>query len=204
MIEYPVLADLIPEGESGRVKIEHMHIAKKDSEFTALRAAVNPGRDEYIPEGTYVRLFVNGDTMMTDTPMEKNSNRSVIIFAHGNVLIAGLGIGMILHPICAKEKVTSVTVIEKSADVIKLVGPSVPKKVTVIQGDIFEWKPPKGTLYDTIYFDIWAGICEDNLKQMATLNRRFARCKAEGAYVDSWQRSKLLSMRSNRQRRGMW
>lgn len=192
MITWPNLASLIPEGESGNVRVEHMEIDKRASEFTHIRAMVNPGRDEYIPQGVYVRLYVGHETMMTDTPMEKHSNRDVVLIASGRVLIAGLGVGMILHPIADKERVEHITVIEKNPDVIKLVAPSLPKKVTVVEGDIFEWTPPKGTKFDTIYFDIWPHITLDNLPQMAKLHRRFGRFKAEGGWMESWKRDHLL------------
>jgi len=203
MITYPRMADVIPEGISGNVKIEHFEVDKTAADFTRLRAALNPGRDEYVPEGKYARLVVGGATMMTDTLMEKSSNRAVVLISSGHVLIAGLGLGMILWPISDKERVLSVTVVEKSPDVVKLVAPHVPKKVTVVEGDIFEWTPAKGAKYDTIYFDIWPSITTGNLEGMAKLHRRFGRFKAEGGWMDSWQRDHLLRQQ-RRERRDPW
>jgi Ribosomal RNA adenine dimethylase len=197
---FPVVADILPEGTSGRVRIEHFTVTEKDAEFTALRAAFK-GRDEYVAPGRYVRLYVGGELMMSDTGMEKRSNVEVVSRAKGHVLIAGLGIGMITHPIAAKKEVKSITIVEKSPDVIKLVAPTLHKKVTVVEGDIFTWVPPK-TKYDTLYFDIWAGICTDNLDDIAKLNRRFARYKAQGAWSDSWQRDLLLHRRRQESRYG--
>lgn len=203
MIEYPRMADVIPEGVSGDVKIEHFVVDEQAAAFTRIRAAVNPGRDEYVPEGKYAKLSVGGQTMMTDTLMEKSSNRDVVLISSGHVLIAGLGLGMILHPIAAKDRVLSVTVVEKSPDVVKLVGPYVPKKVTVVNADIFEWTPPKGAKYDTIYFDIWPNITLDNLPGMTKLHRRFGRFKAEGGWMESWKRDHLLRLR-RREARDPW
>lgn len=190
---FPIIVDILPEGTSGRVRIEHFVVSEKDAEFTALRAAFK-GRDEYVAPGKYVRLYVGGELMMSDTSMEKRSNVEVVHQAKGHVLIAGLGIGMIVHPIAAKREVKSITIVEKSHDVIRLVAPTLPKKATVVEGDIFTWERPK-TKYDTIYFDIWPGICTDNLDDIAKLNRRFARYKAPGAWVNSWQRELLLYRR---------
>ena len=57
-----------------------------------MMTALRPG--EYVPPGRYARLFVNGTMFMSDTPMERNTNYAVVRNAHGNVLIAGLGIGL--------------------------------------------------------------------------------------------------------------
>ena len=200
MIKFPQVADFLPEGESGNVSIKHAVVDKAASDFTKIRAAVNPGRDEYIEPGKYAQLFVGGTLMMSDTAMERRSNIGAVLNAKGHMLIAGLGLGMIVHPIAAKKEVKSITIIEKSPDVIKLVAPSLPKKAKAVLGDIFEWAPPKGTRYDAIYFDIWPHITTDNLDDMAKLNRRFARCKAPGAWVDSWQRDLLLYRRRQERR----
>mgnify|MGYP000786328328 FL=1 len=42
---------------------------------------------------------------MSDTPMEKETNRDFVHNAHGNVLIGGLGIGLIILAIQNKEDV---------------------------------------------------------------------------------------------------
>lgn len=200
MLKWPVIADLVPEGRSGNVEIRHMVVGKAESDFTALRAAINPGRDLFVSQGRYAQLFVNGGIMMSDTDMEKRSNTDVCQNASGHVLIAGLGLGMIVHPIANKPEVKRITIVEKSPDVIKLVAPSLPKKAAVVEGDIFTWTPAKGAKYDTIYFDIWPDITTDNLVSMAKLHRRFGRYKAPGAWMESWQRARLQSIRRREQR----
>lgn len=189
---FPCVADIVPAGVSGNVEVRHIEVDARQAEFTMIRAAIHPDRDEYVAPGKYAQLFINGSIMMSDTGMERHSNMGVVRKARGRVLIGGLGLGMIIHPIAAKSEVESITIIEKSPDVIKLVAQTLPKKATVIEADIFEWKPPKEVKYDCLYFDIWYGISTSNLKEMTRLNRRFARAKAPGAWVDSWQRSKLL------------
>ena len=130
--------------------------------------------------------------MMSDTRMEHVTNYRVVQEARGNVLIAGLGLGIILHPILAKNEVLSVTVIEKYADVIALVSPTVKNdKLTIIQGDIYEWKPVKGTKYDTLYFDIWADSTTDKLEEMRKLHLRFKPYKVKEGWMNSWRRDIL-------------
>lgn len=58
-------------------------------------------------------LHVNGRLMMSDGPYERRTNYAVVRAATGNVLIGGLGIGMILKPILCNPDVTHVVVIEK-------------------------------------------------------------------------------------------
>lgn len=131
-----------------------------------------------ISGGDYTRLRYKGEVVMSDTQMEKSTNSFVMNYAHGDVLIGGLGIGMILLEIDKNPSVTSITVIEKYADVIELVGSQLPlsDKVTIINADVFEWKPPKGTRYDCIYMDIWNYINEDVYQEeMKPLKRKFSR-----------------------------
>jgi hypothetical protein len=69
----------------------------------------------------------------------------------------------------------------------------------VIQADAFSWKPPRGELYDVIYFDIWADICTDNLPEISKLKRRYARRlkrKDSGSWMGAWQEPKLRYLKS--------
>ena len=203
--DFQPLSKLIPPGVSGNVRVEHFEISKADSERSLTRSLFRPG--EFVPPGKYVKLIVDGNVMMSDTLMERDTNRRVLYKATGNVLIAGLGLGMILHPIAAKPEVKTITVIEKSPDVIKLVAASLPKKVEVIEADIFTWKPAKGASFDTIYHDVWPNITLDNLPEMTKLHRRFGRYLTPDGWMDSWQRGVLLRRREqekNNPWRGGW
>jgi spermidine synthase len=133
---------------------------------------------------------------MSDTRLEQSTNREVVSQARGDVLIAGLGIGFILVPILKKNEVTSITVVEKHQDVIDLVGPRFnDPRLTILQGDILTWRPPKGSTYSTIYFDIWPNICSDNLTEMTRLERRFKPRLQKNGWMGSW--AKVLCRRLN-------
>ena len=126
--------------------------------------------------GDYVRLTQKDDVVMSDTDMEKETNSKFVRNAHGDVLIAGLGIGLIVLPIQDKEEVNSITIIEMNQEVIDLVTPQLPlnSKVRIIKADIFKWKPEQGTRYDVIYFDIWNYINTDIYQEeMKPLKNRF-------------------------------
>lgn len=104
----------------------------------------------------YLGLF---DRNFTDCPIMNNSdeekglNLEVVHKARGDVLIAGLGIGLIVLPIMNKEDVTSIDVVEKHQEVIDLIKPQLPLngKVNVIHQDIIKFIPTGK--YDIIYFD---------------------------------------------------
>jgi hypothetical protein len=186
MSTFPAMTGIIPESTYGIASVEHFTVSESESRFSSLR------RGGYVPSGRYAKLKVNGCLMMSDTYMEHNTNYEVVRQAKGHVLIAGLGLGMILHPILAKKEVLSVTVIEKYADVIALVGPTVKhNKLTIIEGDIYEWKPAKGTKYDCIYFDVWADQSTDDLEDMRKLHLRFRSYKVKDGWMNSWRRDIL-------------
>lgn len=129
---------------------------------------------------------------MSDGPEEHCSNSYPVSLARGTCLIAGLGIGMILVPMLKSTRVTSVTVVEKESDVIAAVGSHFQNdKLNIVNADIFEWKPKRGTKYDWIYFDIWADISTDNLAEIAKLHQRFKSFKAAGGWMGSWNQELL-------------
>ncbi|MFZ3264612.1 MAG: hypothetical protein WA172_11485 [Terriglobales bacterium] len=150
------------------------------------------------PPGTYVTLRLTNDAgesqiMMSDFHYERVTCEEVVRRAHGDVLIAGLGLGMILHPMLKKEEVRSVTVIEKYQDVVDLVLPTLltSEKLTVLLDDIYTWKPARGRRYDVIWFDIWPDIEATRLPEMARLHRQFRRRLNQAnseCWMESWHR----------------
>lgn len=194
---FPAMTEILPPAEHGLAKIDHYEVSKWESQMSSLRGGLS-----YCYEGKYARLLVGGRLMMSDTRMEHMTNYEVVRMARGNVMVAGLGLGMILHPILSKESVTSVTVVEKYADVIALVGPSVQHpKLTIVNADIFSWKPAKGTKFDCLYFDIWADQSTDDLESMRKLHCRFRPYKHVDGWMESWRRNYLKAQkRSNRRR----
>ncbi len=169
--EFPCV---VPDGTSGDWKVETFEVSKREAEFSGIRAIMHP--EERVEAGTYKRLTRKGTVVMSNTQMEMRTNKAIIFNARGRVLINGLGLGLVLTAILKKSEVEHVTVIEKSEDVIKLVGPSFSKeRVTIIHADAYEYKPKKGERFDTIWHDIWDFICGDNVKEMQQLRRKWCR-----------------------------
>lgn len=180
---YKDMSLILKDGQVGDFKLQHYDIS--DNNFYAIvRCGIPPGR--------YIRLINRCDCVMSDTPMEKETNRDFVRNAHGNVLIGGLGIGLIILAIQDKEDVKQITVVEKNREVIELVGKQLPlnSKVNIVNDDVFEYKPL--LKHNTIYMDIWNYINKDVYnKQMKPLISRYRRylvpkTEDENRYIDCW------------------
>lgn len=194
-MQFPDMKTIHKPAEIGEAKIDYRTVSKHEAVMSAWGGWLS-----YCPPGTYARLRVGGQVVMSDTPMEHSTNWNFAHKVNGDVLIAGLGLGMIVFPALVHERVKSITVIEKSADVIALVWPKVKKRnerkipVNVIHCDIHEWKPERSLKWDTIYFDIWPNICGDNLEEIAKLHHRFKVFKNRAnpqAWMGSWCQDEL-------------
>ena len=176
----------LPECSNSLWAIEKFEITNNDSEsFNSheVISGLQGGSVRCVESGTYTRLVRKPcTTVMSDTPAEISDLFSLALNAKGEVLIAGLGLGIALDLVMQDKDVNHVTVIEISEEIIDLVGDHFKDKygdrLTIINADILEWKPPKDVHYDYCWFDIWDNICTDNLKDMTKLKRKYAK-KAE-------------------------
>ncbi len=181
----------VPEGSSGAWAVERFEVTKEGADFHNMECMFSPGMGRRtIRPGVYTKLTRNGSVIMSDTQAEVFDHLCAIRYATGHVLINGLGIGMVLQAVGRKPNVSRVTVVELSADVLKLVQPHYAEmfgpKVEFIQADALTFKPQKGVRYGAVWHDIWDGICSDNLPQMHALHRKYGR-RAE--WQGSWCRA---------------
>jgi len=195
----------VPEGTEGDYSVSKFTVSKEDADFQNARATFSfSHRGLFIKPGTYTELKKGGVILMSDVPSEIRDHMEPIRRARGEVLIVGLGIGMVTSACLNKPEVDRVTVVEVAPEVVRLVGDHLKgihgDKLDIVQADIFKWKPPKGFVWDCAWFDVWDDICEDNLDQMATLNRRFGR---RAVWKGSWKRDELLYQR-RRNRNAGW
>ena len=80
-----------------------------------------------------------GGTWMSDIPSEViQMHEEFARYARGRVLIGGLGLGIAARMARANPRVESVTVVELSPEVIRMVSPSTPG-VEIIRGSIFDF-----------------------------------------------------------------
>lgn len=182
------------EGTVGVATIKHFTVNEDDASFSRLRYVATGGREQPVEPGVYARLSINGALVMSSTQSEASLNWRIMHMAHGDVLIAGLGLGFILPSVLALPMVSSVTLVEKETDVVTIITPSLPydARLSVIVNDIFTWRPPKGRQWDTIYFDIWNNICYDNLPEIRRLERRFRPRLRKGGWMNSWAKRKCM------------
>ena len=195
---FPKMAAILNENKVGKAELKRFVIT--DNDFCA--------KLQGIPCGEYMSLLYNNCLLMSDTPMERRTNMRLLTEANGDVLIAGLGLGMILFPLEEDDAVKSITVIEKSTEIIELVWSQIKhhfKKVRVINADIFEWSPRKkdregkpyfnkGFKFDTIYFDIWPYVNSDiyeEMKQLKVKYRPYLKTRQENEHsnMNCWAES---------------
>jgi spermidine synthase len=159
----------VPEGQKGEWRIERFTVDRPDFHSMLHGRSVPMGE-------TFTRLKRGSTLVMSDTPAEMRDHTAPVRKATGSCLINGLGIGMVLQGVLAKDTVTDVTVVEISQDLIDLVAPHyATSRLTVICADALEYMPPKGKRYQMVWHDIWDDICSDNLEEMAKLHRKYGR-----------------------------
>lgn len=175
------VAAFVPVGAVGDWRVERFSVSESDAKMTAMRAAFQGGRG-YVPPGEYTSLRERGSLWMSDTPDEVRDHHAPIYWAGkrgGHVLICGLGIGVVLSGVLAHPNVEHVTVIERSPEVVALVGAHYlalhPGRLTIIEADALTYKPKRGERYSVAWFDIWLHICGDNVPEMRALMRRWSR-----------------------------
>ena len=199
------VVDYLPAQETDEWEIEHFETDEKETKDRALMSVFSDTYELYydLKPGKYVRLTDKqatfSGTVMTDTPMERRTNLEIVERAHGDVLIAGLGLGMIIVPIMAKPEVKTVTVVEISQSLIDLVGPHLEKlpgikKLMLVTSDVMEFWPKSSSRWNVVYFDIWPEMNVDNLDQMSFLHRRWPHRMDKSdpdRWLGSWQQDFL-------------
>ncbi len=124
---------------------------------------------EVVPLGFFTERFdfpavlEDGNEWMTLTPVDLDTCDDAIDAAEGNVITFGLGLGYFAYMASEKPSVTSVTVIEKSPNVIKLFKKHIlpqfenKEKIHIIEADAFEYAehvmPSEN--FDFAFVDTW-------------------------------------------------
>jgi hypothetical protein len=107
-------------------------------------------------------LLRDGETWMSMSPLEIESEEIGIRAGRGHVLILGLGLGWAAAATAALPVVTRVTVVERDPEVIALhrsldifaqLEPEARAKLAIVAGDAYDYVPP--TPVDLMIPDIW-------------------------------------------------
>ncbi len=139
--------------------------------------AVIAGIPYHLAEPLEVRGLVlpDGKLWMSDVPQERLMMFNNAIESFGRILVGGLALGiypqyaMIRAPEMAA--VESITIIERNADVIDLIGPIVQVAaaaqdipLSIIRGDVEAWmRDNPDERFDTIFLDTWEKLDAANL-----------------------------------------
>lgn len=157
-------------------KIETEHYILRKVSYRYPDHAIQIMRGGMIP-GDYVILWSKdrGCVVMSDTPMERYTNRSLIANAHGDICILGLGIGMVIFYLIEEQSfrsiyddleptLNSITIIEKDKELIDLIEPLIRNNVyfeesmislNIVNADAYEYPKICNRRYDLVYADIW-------------------------------------------------
>lgn len=108
-------------------------------------------------------VLEGGNEWMTLTPVDLDTCEEAIAAAHGKVVTYGLGLGYYAYMVSRKPEVESISVVERSPDVIKLFKEYIlpqfdhGEKVRIIEADAFEYaehEAPKEN-YALAFVDTW-------------------------------------------------
>ena len=81
----------MPEGETNGWKVERFKITKNDSAMSLFRYGARAPR-----QGLYTGLMYKSYAIMSDTDAEQRDHVAPVWNACGNILINGLGLGLVL------------------------------------------------------------------------------------------------------------
>lgn len=180
----------IPVGWSGFWYVEKTTFSKatpgKRGKETVL---LEPGTYTYLRRLTDATIYNSppGEVVMEDTPYELCTHLQFMLQAHGDVLVTGLGLGCVTRGLLANHNVRSVTCIEKSASVLKLVQPHINyDNLTIIHADALEWVIDNDRKFDCAWHDLWTN--QDDGDPMLDLwhAQLILRCRENIDWQDAW------------------
>jgi len=137
--------------------------------------------------GTYTYLCEDDEYIMTDTPCEIFTNVDFISQAKGDILIGGLGLGIMPLILSKLARVNSILILEKEQEIIDLIWSQLglPRHIAVVNADVFEYAP--NNCYDTIYHDIWSDIDNQAEKEMQSLKEKYKPYVKENGWLGVWE-----------------
>lgn len=164
-------ADLVPGLAAGTALFEHLYRPMTSGRWALLAPANVLTRGYWSPPGLHsvTALIRDGETWMSLTPLEFESQGIGVALAHGHVAVLGLGMGWSAAASALRDEVTSVTVVERDPDVIamhreldlfaRLPG-GAGEKVRIVSADALDWTPDAPV--DLLMPDIWLPVVSDD------------------------------------------
>lgn len=170
------------EASSGSWSLHSQNVKKGEQLLVVdFREAFLAGREQvnaHAPKPFKIHyLKEDGSIVMSSIPREYRQMEAAVTSLRGNVLIGGLGLGLVATLASKRRTVKRITIVEKEADVINLVGPSikrVPKVEGVFLGDLFYYLKKTNRQFDSAFFDIWTGTSENDWVECVVPLRRLS------------------------------
>lgn len=164
---------VIPEVKLGKWEFKTMELKPGEAfvcnDFTVTKdGRMIPQIGFFTESFKYPAVLENGREWMTLMPNETVTTKPAVRNATGKVLTYGMGLGYFAFSASNKADVSSVTVVDSSAEVIELFNryilPQCPNKdkIRTIRADAFEYaedEMPKEE-YDYVFADIWHDVSD--------------------------------------------
>lgn len=174
-----------PEIKKGRVQIRKKRKSTRDCYYAEgvrghLFLRYERGHNQIVV------LSLDGTVWMTDDPQYVWSLESFAERARGKVLVAGLGLGIVLHQLVQNKEVSDILVVERDPDVIAVVGKLVPDdgRIKIWEEDFYEFVRADKHHRDTVIWDlaVWSGDgkCSTGLAEMLMMPAIVERCYGNG------------------------
>jgi hypothetical protein len=179
----------LQERQGKDFRIEYREATEADCRYEKDRVLIGFNFRTYfnLKPGKYTYLMQADDAIMSDTPTEIFTNVEFVSRVHGDILIAGLGLGIMLKMLQEMPEVKTVTVIEKNREVIDLVADQLqlPDNFKIVEADIFHYVPEQK--FDVIYFDIYSDLSPIELAFLDSLENQFKPYLKESGWIGSWR-----------------
>ncbi len=144
----------------------------------------------------YLAVIKDDVVWMSTDPNEINTMEESIKKAKGNVLAFGLGLGYFPIMCASKKEVTSVTIVEKDPEIIKIFKKHIlplfeyKEKIHIIEDDAFRNARGDLSRYDYLFIDIWHNP-EDGLPMYLKFKKIL---KGKKIATDYWLEKSILAM----------
>lgn len=190
--EFRALSSLYHAQKGERFEIQKPKVGKDESVRKSIYYYLNSSGmyDHLIEPGKYVQLYDRklDEVVMSNTPMEFYTNYDFISTARGDILVGGLGLGLLELSIQDRPEVNSITVVEYYPEIIEMILSQLNfrSSVSVINEDILHFSTKKK--FDIAYFDIWNDVSMHNYSGMRDLRMKFSgSLKDSSSWLGCWR-----------------
>lgn len=193
----------IPNVKFGRWELKYEHYKAYEA-FVCDEMILDPDFKEiqrigfFDSDFSYPAVHEDGHEWMAIKPNETATIRFAVEAAHGKVATFGLGMGYYPYLVHLKPNVESITIIERSKDVIELFKTHIlpqfvhPEKVRIVCADAFEYaeKQMPAERFDYAFADTWRDVSDGLPMYLRMKKLEYLNPHTEFSY---WVEESLLS-----------